>query len=317
MAMRITDTVESRQQDMLFTALGPELFALMDDKTIIEIMLNEDGYVRIDRLGVGRIKTEIRIRPENALRAIQIIANFVHSVCDKDNPLLSAEFPGTGDRFEGLVPPVVTAPVFALRMKAGFVFSLDDYIEKGILTSHQKDELVKAVYDKKNILIAGGTGSGKTTLTNALLEVVSQTGDRVIMIQDMLELQCLADDYLSLRSNNSVTMDKLLGSTNRLRPDRIVVGEVRFGGPALSLLKAWNTGHPGGVATIHADSAIKALRRLENLILEVSVNPLRETIGEAVDIVVFMEKYKGSRRIREIIKVDSYDGQNYIIEQIA
>ena len=177
-------------------------------------------------------------------------------------PIVSAELPETGERFEGLLPPVVRAPVFAIRKRAAGVIRLERYVADGILTQQHVDYLRQAVKDRLNIVIAGGTSTGKTTLANALLQEMASTGDRVILLEDTVELQCVAEDHVPLRTKPGVvSMSELVRSTLRLRPDRIVVGEVR-GREALDLLKAWGTGHPGGIATIHAGSALGALSRL-------------------------------------------------------
>jgi hypothetical protein len=152
----------------------------------------------------------------------------------------------------------------------------------------QAEFLAHAVRERQNILIAGGTSTGKTTLANALLAEIAATGDRVLVLEDTVELQCAARDHVPLRTRAGVvSMTELVRSTMRLRPDRVVVGEVR-GAEALDLIKVWGTGHPGGIATIHAGSALGALLRLEQLILEVAVNPPRALIAEAVNVVVYI-----------------------------
>ena len=161
---------------------------------------------------------------------------------------------------------MVAAPAFAIRKPAVAVFNLDDYVEAGIMLPEQAVLLRQAVEQRRNVLVAGGTSSGKTTLVNALLAEVAKTSDRVILIEDTRELQCQAQNLVALRTKDSVaSLSDLVRSSLRLRPDRIPIGEVR-GSEALDLLKAWGTGHPGGIGTIHAGSALGALRRLEQLI---------------------------------------------------
>jgi type IV secretion system protein VirB11 len=228
---------------------------------------------------------------------------------------LTAELPETGERFEGALPPVAPGPAFALRKRAVGVIHLDDYVTDGILTAVQAAFLRQAVRDRLNILIAGGTSTGKTTLANALLAEIASTGDRVIILEDTVELQCAARDHVPLRTRAGVvSMAELVRSTLRLRPDRVIVGEVR-GGEALDLLKAWGTGHPGGVATVHAGSAEGALFRLEQLILEVAVTPPRALIAEAVNVIIYIAGRGRARRIQDIARVVGYDDRGYRLDE--
>jgi type IV secretion system protein VirB11 len=229
-------------------------------------------------------------------------------------PIISAELPETGERFEGVLPPVVRAPSFAIRKRAIGVIPLSRYVDEGILSLDQAETLAAAVVMRKNILIAGGTSTGKTTLANALLQVMARTGDRVILLEDTIELQCLSDDHVPLRTKPGVTsMAELVRCTLRLRPDRIVVGEVR-GAEALDLLKAWGTGHPGGIATLHAGSARGALTRLEQLIKEVVVTVPRALIAEAIDLVVYIEGRGRARRVQEIARVTGLSNDDYLLQ---
>jgi type IV secretion system protein VirB11 len=296
---------------MLNTALGPQVSALLLNENVIELMLNQDGKLWADRLGQGREFTGLTISPEDAERIIKLVASGCGAQCNGENPILSAEFPGSGNRFQGLLAPVVSAPVFSIRKKALMIFSLEDYILQEILSVSQKELIEASIRDKRNILIVGGTGTGKTTFANAILNEIAKTGERVVIIEDTLELQCSAPDTVFLRARDKVaTMNDLLKATMRLRPDRIVVGEVR-GGEALSLLKAWNTGHPGGCATVHANSAKGALTRLEQLVQEAVVTVSRELIAEAVDLVIHIDRFGTGRRIREIIQVDGVENGKY------
>jgi type IV secretion system protein VirB11 len=218
-------------------------------------------------------------------------------------PRVSAELPETGERFEGLVPPVVAAPCFAIRRPAVAVFSLDDYVRAGIMSWAEADLLRRAVRGRRNVLVAGGTSTGKTTLVNALLAEVATTGDRIVLIEDTRELQCAAPNLVALRTKDgAATLSDLVRSALRLRPDRIPIGEVR-GAEALDLLKAWGTGHPGGVGTLHAGSALGALRRLEQLIQEAVVTVPRALIAETVEIIAVLAGRGRSRRLIELAAV--------------
>jgi P-type conjugative transfer ATPase TrbB len=301
---------------MLSTAVGAKMGELLLDDQVIELMLNPDGKLWVDRLGRGREFTGHIISNQDAERIIKLVASGTGAEVNRASPILSAEFPGTGSRFQGLLPPIVTAPVFTIRKKALMVFSLDDYVIQGILSGAHKEVLCRAVRDKENILVTGGTGSGKTTLVNAILHEIAQSGDRIVIIEDTLELQCTAPDTVFLRAKEGVaSMNDLLRATMRLRPDRIVVGEVR-GGEALSLLKAWNTGHPGGCATVHANNALGGLIRLEQLIQEAVVTVSRDLIAEAVDLVVHIERCGPGRMVRKIIRIQGVENGRYLVSEL-
>jgi len=304
----------NRVYDMLLSALGKDIQAYMQDDDIIEIMLNPDGKLWIDCLSQSKHFTGKTLEKQDAERIIRIVASHINTICNAENPLVSAELPESGARFQGMIPPIVSSPTFTIRKKAIQVFSLQDYVAQKIMTSDMMAIIKNAVRDKKNILIVGGTGSGKTTLANAILMEMAQYDDRIVIIEDTLELQCAAKDYVSLRTSEQVTMNQLLKATMRLRPDRIIVGEVR-GGEALTLLKAWNTGHPGGVATVHANNAVQGLTRIEQLIQEVIIGIPRQLIADAIHLVIFIQRNGIQRKIKELIQVDGYD-QNYRIKNL-
>lgn len=288
---------------MLRTALGPAIAGHLDDPSIVEVMLNPDGRLWIDRLAGGMEDTGTRIAPADAERIVRLVAHHVGVEVHPGSPRVSAELPGSGDRFEGLVPPVVAAPCFAIRRPAVAVFSLDDYVTAGIMTAAQAMFLRCAVVVRKNILVAGGTSTGKTTLVNALLAEIAQTGDRVVLIEDTRELQCAAPNLVALRTKDgAASLSDMVRSSLRLRPDRIPIGEVR-GAEALDLLKAWGTGHPGGVGTLHAGSAIGVLRRLEQLIQEAVVTVPRALIAETIDVIAVLSGRGSARRLAELATV--------------
>jgi type IV secretion system protein VirB11 len=289
---------------MLQTALGPAISTLLRDPAVIEVMLNPDGRIWVDRLSQGLADTGQTLSPADGERIVRLVAHHVGAEVHARSPRVSAELPGTGERFEGLLPPVVTAPAFAIRKPAVAIFSLDDYIAAGIMTALQAAALRLGVASRANILVAGGTSTGKTTLTNALLAEVARTQDRVVLIEDTRELQCAAPNLVALRTVDGVaTLSDLVRSSLRLRPDRIPVGEVR-GAEALDLLKAWGTGHPGGIGTIHAGSGIGALRRLEQLIQEAVVTVPRALIAETIDLVAVLSGRGSARRLTELARGD-------------
>lgn len=292
---------------MLRTALGPAISGFLDDPTIVEVMLNPDGRLWVDRLTDGVEDTGAHLAPADGERIIRLVAHHVGAEVHAAMPRLSAELPDTGERFEGLLPPVVAAPSFAIRKPAVAVFTLADYVSAGIMTRVQADCLARAVGDRSNILVVGGTSTGKTTLVNALLAEVARGGDRVVLIEDTRELQCAAPNLVSLRTKDgAATLSDLVRSAMRLRPDRIPIGEVR-GGEALDLIKAWGTGHPGGIGTIHAGSAIGALRRLEQLIQEAVVTVPRALIADTVDMIAVLSGRGSARRLTELARVTGVD----------
>jgi len=306
----MTDHPESRERQriMLRSAMGQRIAAALADPAVIEVMVNPDGALRVDRLGEGRTDLGIRIAPAATERIIRLVASHLRLEVHANSPIVSAELPSLGDgiageRFEGLLPPVVPAPCFTIRKPAARIHTLGDYVNAHILTVNEAAWLQRAVTARKNILIAGGTSSGKTTLANALLAEIAHQDERVIVIEDTRELQCAAPDCVNLRTKPGVaSLADLVRSTLRLRPDRIIVGEVR-GAEALDMLKAWNTGHPGGIATVHANSAPAALYRIEQLIQEAVVTVPRRLIAEAIDVVVFIGGRGNSRRVEAIAEV--------------
>lgn len=306
-AQQIRGETGSRSARMLRTAMGNAIAQWLCDPAVIEIMLNPDGRLWVERLGEGVSDSGLSLTPSDGERIIRLVAHHVGVDVHDQNPRVSAELPETGERFEGLLPPIVTTPAFAIRKPAVAVFTLGDYAEAAIMTPAQAETLRRAIADRFNILVAGGTGTGKTTLANALLAQVATTGDRVVLIEDTRELQCTAPNMVSLRTKDGVaSLADLVRSSLRLRPDRIPIGEVR-GSEALDLLKAWGTGHPGGIGTIHAGSAIGALRRMEQLIQEAVVTVPRALIAETIDLIAVLVRDGHGRRLAELARIDGLD----------
>ncbi|RWC64181.1 P-type conjugative transfer ATPase TrbB [Mesorhizobium sp.] len=294
----------ARGARMLRTALGPAIARYLDDAGVVEVMLNPDGRLWIDRLSEGLSDTGERLSAPDGERIVRLVAHHVGAEVHAGAPRVSAELPETGERFEGLLPPVVAAPAFAIRKPAVAIFTLEDYVAAEIMSACQADALRLGVANRANILVAGGTSTGKTTLINALLAEVAKTADRVVIIEDTRELQCAAPNLVAMRTKDGVaSLSDLVRSSLRLRPDRIPVGEVR-GAEALELLKAWGTGHPGGLGTIHAGSAIGALRRMEQLIQEAVVTVPRALIAETIDLVAVLSGRGSARRLSELARVD-------------
>jgi len=303
----LAEEANGRRRQMLRTAFGARIAAALADPTVLEVMVNPDGRLWIDRAALGRSDTGEIIGASEAERIIRLVAAHVRrEVTDRD-PIVSAELPDSGERFEGILPPVSTAPCFSIRKPAELLFTLPDYVTAGIMTTIQADALGRAIREHSNILVVGGTSSGKTTLVNALLAEVAALNERVIILEDTRELRCAARDVVTLRTKPGVaTLADLVRSTLRLRPDRIIVGEVR-GAEALDMLKAWNTGHPGGITTLHANSALLALYRLEQLIQEAVVTVPRDLIATTIEVIAFLDGRGNQRKVTGVFELDSLD----------
>jgi P-type conjugative transfer ATPase TrbB len=307
------DESKRRELAQLRSGLGPVVLAALEDKTTVEIMLNADGRLWQERLGLGmRQIGTMDARQAEAL--IRCVAATLKTTITWNQPLLEGELPLDGSRFAAQVPPVVSSPTFAIRKKASAVYTIDQYVDSGIMTKEQNDILCSSVRDHRNILVSGSTGAGKTTLLNALIaETVRQFPDeRLVIIEDTDELQCSAINAVQFHTADGVSMTRLLRTTLRMRPDRILVGEVR-GPEALDLLMALNTGHQGGFSTLHANNARSALSRLESLISMHAdcPHPIQPVIGEAVHLVVHIARDERlGRRVREILSVDGYKSES-------
>ena len=309
--------IVQRYLAMLKTALGPDVLSLLDDEEVIEIMLNPDGQIVTDRLGLGKGMAGLSIGPQQGANIIKLVASFKNEVADVESPVVSSEIPIQSARFQGWLPPVVSSPCFAIRKRAIQVFTLQNYVSEGLISQDGADYLKQGVLASKNIMVIGGTSSGKTTFANALLGELYQSDQRILVLEDLPELQVKAEDVVTMETTPFVSMRDLVQGALRMRPDRIIIGEVRDGA-ALELLKAWNTGHPGGVCTLHANSIESAPHRLEDLIQEVVAIVPRNLIVEVVNILVFLERDSNNqRRVSQVAELLGYDGQNYQFKFMA
>ncbi|MCW3585114.1 ATPase, T2SS/T4P/T4SS family [Burkholderia cenocepacia] len=341
----LSEQARERRMTGLRRDLGPTCLDALSNPKIIEVMLNPDGRIFLDELGRGMFDTGQKMAAIAAESLFNGIAEMLRTAVTVKEPILEGELPLDGSRFEGLIWPVVAAPAFAIRKKASLIFTIDDYEKRGIIT-HRDDPLNArrrrtasfvdaakglshgdiirlAISQRKNILVIGSTSSGKTTLVNAILDGIAKlTPDhRIVLIEDTGEIQCAADNFVQMRSNADVSMTRLLKATMRMRPDRIIVGEVRDGA-VLALLKMWNTGHPGGLATIHANDCEDGLVRVGQLMEEnegIKANP--QVISNAIDLCIFIEKEMGidaGRKVRELAVIEGYDveKQKYILHYV-
>jgi P-type conjugative transfer ATPase TrbB len=302
----------ARLDERMRRELGPAVLAALDDLDVIEIILNPDGKLWVESHSKGMRPAGITMSAIQAERLIGTVAFALHTVANDSHPVIECELPLDGSRFTGWLPPVVSAPAFVIRKHAGLIHTLEDYLRDRIITCAQADAFRAAITARENIVLAGGTGSGKTTLANALIhEMVRASGDneRFIIIEDTRELQCDAPNVMQLHTSAAVDLIFLTRTTMRARPDRIIIGEVR-GAEALGMLKAWNTGHPGGVTTVHANSATAALVRLSSLVQEANVPPQPELIAETIHLLAFIARTPEGRRVTEMVRVQGYDPEH-------
>jgi len=322
--------------------------AEFENPLLQELMLNPDGRLWREVAGQGMSDTGMRMTASEGEQLFSSLSGLLEAEVKASKPILECELPTNGARFEGLIWPIVTGPTFAIRVPTAMGITLEDFERRKILTDVNDPENKKriaradfaemasgkshreiiemAVRLRKNILIVGGTASGKTTLLNAISQSIATLTPehRIIIIEDTREVQCAAPNVVQMRTNleiADVDMTRLLKASLRLRPDRIIVGEVRDKA-ALALLKMWNTGHPGGLATVHADDCYGGLTRLERMIEEnPGIRANKHDIADAVDLCIFIGKdsdHSAGRKIRELAVVEKYDAQTqrYVLRNV-
>lgn len=308
-----------RLDSKLKRELGAEIVAALANANVLEICVNSDGRLWLEEIGKGLYQTESNVNAENLLAALGTIAAMLGAELNEKTPILEGRLPLDGSRVEGAIPPAsFEGPSMSIRKHASMLIPLSRYEEEKRIAPDTAAYLRTALRDAKNIVVSGGTSSGKTTFTNALIAELLAIApqDRLIVIEDTAELQCATRNKQSFVTTETVTMRKLIKTAMRYRPDRILIGEVR-GGEALDLLRSWNTGHSGGITTLHANHAAAALLRIEQLISEVSVSPMSALIGEAVDVVVHMQELgRVGRQVTEVIQVNGYHKEEYVYEQV-
>lgn len=315
----VNPSVKERAIEKLRRDLGPIVVKALADPRTVEVLLNADGALWQEKLGEKMVRIGT-MSPQRATAVLNTVAGYHGKTVTRFSPLIEGELPLDGSRFAGQLPPVVQEPTFAIRKKAVSVFTLDQYLEQNIMTGLQISCVKQAIADHKNILVIGGTGSGKTTLVNAIIQemVVCNPSERICIIEDTGEIQCTAENCVQYHTTLEVTMTMLLKTILRMRPDRILVGEVR-GPEALDLLDAWNTGHEGGAATLHANDEISALLRLKSLITRNSAAPsdIESLIGEAVHTIVHISRTPEGRAVQGIVDVLGFENGKYITKRIV
>jgi len=315
----------SRTQNKLKEDLGPLVLSALSDDRIYEVLLNPDGTLWVDGYQ-GKMEYGM-MTAAAAKNLINTVASVADETVTSNNPSFAGElWVEFNDefklfRFQAFIPPIVTYPTFAIRKRAGQVIPLEEYVKDEVITRQQERMIKDSIGQRRSILVVGGTQSGKTTFCNSILDCIAQTHpqDRVIIIEDTQELRCNVKDLVTMRASAMKTMNDLIFDSMRMRPDRIVIGEVR-GKEAHSLIKAWNTGHHGGLSTIHANSSQSGLLRLEQLVMEAGVVPVPEAIVEAVNVLVFIQKTDNSkkgRKVTSILNLNGYDKQKgYITQEV-
>lgn len=313
-----TGSRKSRALEKLMRDLGSQFLVKFRNQKLVEVMCNpnEEGNSSIFWEEQGKNmehdpELSKRFNPSRAESVIKTVAGFHGKVVNEDNPILECQFPLDGSRFTGIMPPVTTSPSFTIRKRPSRVYTLDEYITAEIITEAQKIIIQESISRKDNILVIGGTGSGKTTLVNAIIrEMTDQNpAERVYISEDTGEIRCDSNNKVHVYTTSNVDLTKLVRTALRYRPDRIVVGEVR-GAEALDLLDSWNTGHPGGIATVHANSALLGLERLEGLITRNPWHPkeIRQLIAQVVNVIIFISKNNiTGRKVEEIIRISGYN----------
>lgn len=322
----MADDAKTRLIEALIHQLGPVwhdgkltpmnlVHLIEEDRLLIEIMINPSGSVWIERAGAGAMECIGEKHAWEIEAVLGLCATSMGREINRETPLVEGELPIGGCRIEGMLPPLVSGPTLTIRVPAKFVYSLEEYVRAGSMSDFQAAFMRDAVRAGLNILIAGGTQSGKTTLANALIKEIPNE-QRLVLIEDTLELQCRNSNLVQMHTSLEYDLRKLVRATMRMRPDRIIIGEVR-GGEALDLLKAWNTGHPGGITTMHANDCRSALWKMDALVQEAGVGSQRELIGDAIQLVVFIEKTPSGRRIREMQLLKGYNGADFNLTPVC
>jgi type IV secretion system protein VirB11 len=315
--MHYTQEQTERLHESLRRVLGERILDALSDDGVTDILGNSDGRVFIDKVGEGQIEID-NLDYTRAESILSTVASLTGEIVNSDSPVLECVFPLDGSRFEGMVPPTVERPAFALRKHSKHIYTLDSYVSSKILHSEYDKVIRRAVRTKKNIIVAGGTGSGKTTFVNAVLQnavEVGEPGERYLVIEDTKEIQCKAKNLVSMFARTRQELPMLCQAAMRMRPDRVVVGEVR-GREAYDLMYLLNSGHPGSITTLHANSARLALHKFEMLARESGENVSPQRIVESFDLVMFIERTETGRTVSEVVEIRGHDGSDYVVTEV-
>jgi type IV secretion system protein VirB11 len=319
---RISES-KSRLYKKLYDDLGEEIISYLKNSDVNEIMLNPDGMLWVDKSSIGQINVGV-VSQDRASSIINTVAGIHNLVVSYANPRIKGDLPRyremNGERFTGTISPVVSSPAFNIRKKSEVIYTLTDYVDTDRMTSAQANLLTDLVSARKNILVCGGPGSGKTTVTNALIveAVKCDTNQRFVILEDLPELQCSAPNKLPMLTTENISMTVLLREAMRRRPDRILIGEV-IGAEALDMLKAWNTGCPGGICTVHANGTEEAVQRILDLAMESGlVNPPINLVLQTIDAIVFVIRQKNQKGfVKEITLLEGYENGKFIFKTLV
>jgi type IV secretion system protein TrbB len=313
------DQHNERVARLLCGALTQPVLDALSRDDVTEVYVNPDGFLWVADFH-GRKKTGHRLDPAQIERVIRIVATETDQICSAESPSIGAELPMLKQRFHGVLPPQSPrGPSFNIRKKSNKIILLDDYVTAGQLSSSDRILLGDAIRQRRNMMIVGGTGTGKTTFANALLaEIAAQpVPDRCIILEDVEELNYPGDDVSYQRTIPGVrTLRHLVADSLRMFPNRVIVGELRDGS-AYDWLKVLNTGHPGGFATIHANSALEGLTRLEHLILEATPHVDRRWISTALDLVVEITGHGPERRVSSVARIAGIVDDTYTLMPVT
>ncbi len=275
----------------------------IEDKRVTDIAIGIGGELIVESMGIGKQFTGIFFDDATTTRIIYASAAVLGVTIDPNNPIVEGVIPNWKIRIEGILPPRATEnPMFFIRRPPTEVFPLESYVERGRMTQEQFDLLVEHIQKRSNIIIGGETGSGKTTLLNAIIDKMREftPNDRFYIVEDAGEIQCKARDRVPIWAAGKDTL-KAVGIALRCNVSRIIFGELRYGDVTNEVLKAWNTGHTGNTSTIHADSCLSMIKRIEDLLREVIPGELPD-VSQSVQLLVHMKPTENGPVLDEILE---------------
>lgn len=296
---------------------GPMLTKLLESDGWTDLVLNADGNIYIERRG-GMDKVyswkddpfnQKQVDFKAVLNAAYTLAAYTNTYIREENPSFSAVIPYMNVRVHFKIPPIVDQITASFRKPSEVVYTMDDLIGQGCLSRHQSEIILEGILEHRNIILAGATGSGKTTFTNSLITLIPRD-ERLFIIEDIKELRTANENVEHVLITPNYNYVRAVEDALRSRPDRIIMGECLKGDQTLALLSAWNTGHSGGFTTIHATDAQHVIRRLVQLCSQVTVSSQLDMIRDAIDLVIFLKKDRdsGVRKVNELydVKKDAY-----------
>lgn len=316
--------IANRQADAIREHLGPLINGLLSEPDTTDVILNPplpgetEGRIWVTRLGRDREPVGF-MSAEQAIRLIGAVASTMGRAVTADEPRIEGHLITDRSRFLGGIPPISRSPFFCIRKHASKVFTLAQYVERKQMTERQRDVIEDAIRQRLNIIVSGGTGAGKTTLLNAIVDGMAKITPthRYFGIEEVPEIQCSALDQTFVLTTDKISIRDLARTAMRAFPDRILVGEARTG-EMFDIIMLWNSGHPGGAATIHSDVAAPeaALERIEFMVSLATLAPMQRLIASAVGLIVCIKRDDdGQRRVSQVVSVQGYDGQKYLVTQ--